>query len=131
MLDRRRRTLLMGSLLAVTLHAFDELAVVTALPVIVRDLGGREWYGSVFFAYLLTSMLGLVTAGWLATRHGPRPPFAWGLLLFAVGLALGAVAPTIRVVVVARAIQGFGGGTLTTIVYVIVNRCSRPTSGRA
>jgi len=40
-LDSRRRALLRGSLLAVTLHAYDELSVVTALPVIVADLGGR------------------------------------------------------------------------------------------
>ena len=59
----------MGSLLAVTLHAFDELPVVTALPVIVRDLGGRDLYGSVFFAYLLTSILGCGVVG----RSHPDP----------------------------------------------------------
>lgn len=121
-LDTRKRALLLGCLLAVTLHAFDELAVVTALPVIVADLGGRALYGSAFFSYVLSSIIGLVGAGWLATRHGPRRPLGWGLAVFAFGLVVAAFAPSMGVVVVARAFQGLGGGILNTVVLVIVNR---------
>ncbi len=121
-LDARKRALLLGSVLAVTLHAFDELSVVTALPVIVADLGGRHLYGSAFFSYVLASIVGLVGAGWLATRYGPRRPLGWGLAVFAFGLALAACAPSMAVVVVARAFQGLGGGILNTVVLVIVNR---------
>jgi MFS family permease len=121
-LDARRRALLMGSLLAVTLHAFDELSVVTALPVIVADLGGRALYGAAFFSYVLASIIGLVGAGWLATRYGPGRPLAWGFAVFAFGLGLAAIAPSMLVVVVARSFQGLGGGILNTVVLVIVNR---------
>ena len=54
--------LLLGLLLAVTLHAFDELAIATALPLIVDDLGGRSLYGAAFSAYLL------------ACRNAPKRP---------------------------------------------------------
>jgi hypothetical protein len=112
--------------LAVSLHAFDELAVVTALPVIAKDLGGRALYGSVFFAYVLASIVGLVAAGWLATKFGPGRPLGWGLTVFAVGLGIAAVAPTMEIVVAARALQGLGGGALNTIVLVIVSRAFEP-----
>lgn len=126
-LDARRRALLIGSLIAVTLHAFDELAVVTALPVIVADLGQRALYGTVFFAYLLSSLIGLVGAGWLATRYGPGRPLAWGLAAFAAGLVVAALAPSMGVVVAGRTLQGLGGGTLGTVVLVIVSREFEPS----
>lgn len=125
-LDGRRRALLIGCLLAVSLHAFDELSVVTALPLVVADLGGRALYGSAFFAYVLASIVGLVAAGWLATRFGPARPLGWGLAVFALGLAVAASAPTMPVVVLARALQGLGGGALNTIVLVIVSRAFAP-----
>lgn len=118
--------LLVGSLLAVTLHAFDEMAVVTVLPVISADLGGRSLYGAVFFAYLLASLIGLVVGGGQAARRGPAAAFAFGLSAFAVGLVFGAVAPTMEAVVAGRALQGLGGGVLAATVLVVVNRGFEP-----
>lgn len=117
-----RRALLVGSLLAVTLHAFDEMAVVTILPIVAAELGGRSLYGAVFFGYLLVSLIGLVIGGGQATRQGPAPAFALGLLAFAVGLALAAVAPSMEVLIAGRAIQGLGGGIVSATVLVVINR---------
>lgn len=121
-----RRVLLVGSLLAVTLHAFDEMAVGTVLPVISEELGGRSLYGAVFFAYLLASLVGLVVGGGQAARSGPSSAFALGIGAFAAGLALGAVAPTMEAVVAGRALQGLGGGVLAATVLVVVNRGFEP-----
>ncbi len=119
---RARRALLVGSLLAVTLHAFDEMAVVTVLPVIAAELGGRSLYGAVFFAYLLISLIGLVIGGGQAARRGPAWAFAWGLAAFASGLGLAALAPTMEFLVAGRAIQGLGGGMVSATVLVVINR---------
>ncbi len=117
-----RRTLLVGSLLAVTLHAFDEMAVVTVLPLIAEELGGRSLYGAVYFAYLLVSLVGLVVGGGRATRRGPASAFALGLVSFGLGLLVGALAPSMELVVAGRALQGFGGGVLSATVLVVVSR---------
>ena len=122
MLSAGRIALLAGSLLAVTLHAFDELAVTTMLPVIVDELGGRALYGAVFFAYLLASLVGLVIGGGEAGRRGPATPFALGLVIFAAGLGVGALAPSMEIVVLGRGLQGLGGGVLSATVYVVINR---------
>ncbi len=122
MLSTGRLALLAGSLLAVTLHAFDELAVTTMLPVIVDELGGRSLYGAVFFSYLLASLVGLVIGGGEAGRHGPAIPFALGLVVFGAGLAVGALAPNMEILVLGRAFQGLGGGVVSATVYVVINR---------
>ena len=117
-----RRGLTVGLLLAVTTNALAALAVVTIAPRIPADLGGLELYGWVFSAYLLASLLGTVWGGGTADRRGLRLPFGVGLGAFAIGLALAALAPTMAWVVAARVLQGFGGGTVTTCVYVAVTR---------
>lgn len=117
-----RRGLTIGLLLSVTTHALAALAVVTIAPRIPAELGGLELYGWLFSGYLLTSLLGTVWAGGEADRRGLRPPFAIGLAAFGLGLGLAAVAPSMLWVVAARALQGFGGGAVTTLVYVAVTR---------
>jgi MFS family permease len=98
------------------------LAVVTIAPRIPAELGALELYGWLFSGYLLASLLGTVWAGGEADRRGLRPPFAIGLAAFGLGLGLAALAPSMPWVVAARALQGFGGGALTTLVYVAVTR---------
>ena len=105
-----------------TVHAFDEMSVVTVMPVIAADLGGRHLYGAVFFAYLLVSLVGLVIGGGTSARRGPANAFVLGLTSFCLGLAMGALAPTMGVVVAGRALQGLGGGILSATVLVVVNR---------
>ena len=117
-----RRGLTIGLLLSVTTHALAALAVVTIAPRIPAELGGLELYGWLFSGYLLASLLGTVWGGGEADRRGLRPPFAIGLAAFGMGLGLAAVAPSMLWVVGARALQGFGGGAVTTLVYVAVTR---------
>jgi len=117
-----RRGLTIGLLLSVTTHALAALAVVTIAPRIPAELGGLELYGWLFSGYLLTSLLGTVWGGGEADRRGLRSPFAIGLGAFGLGLGLAAVAPSMLWVVGARALQGFGGGAVTTLVYVAVTR---------
>jgi len=117
-----RRGLTIGLLLSVTTHALAALAVVTIAPRIPAELGGLGLYGWLFSGYLLTSLLGTVWGGGEADRRGLRWPFAIGLTAFGLGLGLAAVAPSMPWVVGARALQGFGGGAVTTLVYVAVTR---------
>jgi MFS family permease len=117
-----RRGLTIGLLLAVSLTALASLALVTIAPRIPAELGGLELYGWLFSGYLLASLLGTVWGGAAADRRGLRRPFATGLALVAVGLAVAGVAPSMGWVIGARALQGFGSGVVTTCVYVAVTR---------
>jgi MFS family permease len=111
-----------GLLLTVSFVAFETLAVATILPAVVADLGGLHLYGWAFSAFLLTQLVGIIVAGLLADERGPAFPFALGVLLFAAGLLVGGLAPSMPLLIAGRALQGLGGGALSAISYVAVGR---------
>jgi MFS family permease len=92
------------------------------MPLVTDDLGGIALYGWVFSAFLLADLVGIVVAGELADRFGPAVPFGIGLALFALGLLIGGLAPSMPVLVGARAIQGFGAGAIPAVAYVVIGR---------
>jgi MFS family permease len=96
--------------------------VITVLPVISRDLGGISLYGWVISAFSLGMLFGIVVGGAQADRRGPAIPFAGGLLLFATGLAVGGLAPTMLALVLARGLQGVGAGVIDSVAFVSVGR---------
>jgi MFS family permease len=117
-----RRPLTVGLVLAVTLVAFEALAIATVLPVVSRQLGDLRLYGWVFSAFLLSSLIGIVVAGTLADRMPIGRPMLAGLALFAIGLVIGGTAPTMAVLVAGRAVQGLGAGVVPAVAYVAISR---------
>jgi MFS family permease len=122
LLDPRWRGLTAGLVLNVTFVAFEALAIATIMPLVVADLGGVALYGWVFSSFLLADLVGIVVAGELADRFGPAIPFGAGLALFVIGLLMGGLAPSMPVLVAARAIQGFGAGAIPAVAYVVIGR---------
>jgi MFS family permease len=100
--------LLLGMLLA----QFDGTVVVAALPTIAADLGEPGAVAGVSAAYLLTVTVSTPVHGRLGDLLGRRAVSVGALLVFAVGSALCATAPTFPALVAARALQGIGGGGL-------------------
>ncbi len=124
-----RRRLTAGLLLTITFVAFEALAVLAIMPVVVEDLGGISLYGWVFSAFFLGNLVGIVSAGLQIDRHGVARPFIIGLGLFGLGLIVGGSAPLMPVLVLGRAIQGFGAGAIPPVAYVAIGR-SYPEEAR-
>lgn len=118
--SRARRATTVGIVLVITLVAFEAIAVATAMPTAVRELDGLAYYGWPFTAFLVASVVGIVTSGEYCDRRGPRLPVVGGLAIFAVGLLAAGAAPDMAVFVLGRAIQGFGSGAVVVAVYVLV-----------
>lgn len=117
-----RRALTIGLVLTVTLVAFEALAVVTILPVIKDDLGGLRLYGWVTSAFFLGTLVGIVVAGAESDRRGPAAPYLLGIVLFSAGLVIGGLAPTMLILVLARALQGIGAGAIPATAYASIGR---------
>jgi MFS family permease len=98
------------------------LAVVTVLPEVEADLGGLAWYGWVTTAFFLGTLIGIVFAGGQADRHGLGRPYVIGLALFAAGLIVAGLAPSMPVLVLGRVVQGFGAGAVPAVGYVAIGR---------
>lgn len=117
-----RRALTIGLVLTITLVAFEALAVSTVMPTVARELSGLGLYGWVFSAFFLGSLIGIVIVGGAIDRRGLAVPFGLGLGLFAIGLLVGGLAPSMPVLVAARFIQGLGAGAIPPIAYVAIGR---------
>lgn len=117
-----RRGLAVGLLLTITMIAFENLGVATAMPVVAEDLGDLSLYGWAFTAPLLASLIGIAVAGRHVDRLGPGRPFALGIALFAGGIAVAGAAPNMEVLVVGRFVQGLGTGVIPPVAYAAIGR---------
>jgi MFS family permease len=108
--------------LALVMVTLDNLVVTTALPVIRTDLHasleGLEWTVN---AYTLTFAVLLLTGAALGDRFGRRRMFAVGLGIFTVASAVAALAPSMGVLVAARAVQGAGGAIVMPLTLTILS----------
>ncbi|WP_312114232.1 MFS transporter [Brevibacillus reuszeri] len=114
------RALTIGIVLVVTATAFEGLAVTTIAPGLSRELQGANLYGWIFSAYLLAQLIGTVITGQLVDKKGPAQPFITMILLFAIGIVVAAIAPTMPILLIGRILQGFGAGALINCVYTII-----------
>ena len=119
--DSSHRATTLGIILGMSLVAFESLAVATIAPRFAESLGGMALYGWVFSSFLLLSLLGISVSGKHIDRHGPWPALAAGLGVFGLGLLLSGLAPSMPVLLAGRALQGLGGGAVTTALYASVN----------
>ncbi len=116
------RALSIGILVLMTSIAVEGMAVATIVPTAATELGGLEWYGWAFSAFMLTSLLGAIGGGELADKRSPAVAGKLALALFAVGLLVAGCAPSWPVLLVGRAFQGFGAGGMGTLAYLAVAR---------
>lgn len=119
--DRTKRLTLLACILGSTIVMVDGSAVTVALPQIRDELGGglagQQWTSN---AYLLTLGSLLMVAGSLGDVYGQRRIFLLGVIGFGVTSLLCAVAPTIEMLVVGRALQGAAGALLTPSALAVI-----------
>ena len=111
----------------------DGTVVNTALPAIAddlnADLAGIQW---VLSSYLLTLGSLVVVGGSLGDRWGRKRVFMLGLAGFAITSLLCGVAPSIGLLIVARAVQGVSAALLVPGSLAIVSASFHPDDrGRA
>lgn len=123
---RPYRALTIGATLLIAQIAFESLAVTTAMPTVARALNGLSYYAVAFGATLAASMVGMVVSGQWSDARGPTPALYSGIVAFTVGLLVAGFAPSMAVLILGRALQGFGGGQLIVALYVIVSRVYPP-----
>jgi EmrB/QacA subfamily drug resistance transporter len=119
--SRRRWTVLAVCALSMFLVGVDATIVNVGLPEIGRglDVGtrGLEW---VVDAYTVAMASLLIVSGALADRLGRRRIFRTGLLVFGLASLVCALAPSLGVLVAARAVQGIGASMLSPVALAIV-----------
>jgi len=111
--SRQQRLTLVATILGSTVVFLDSTVVNVALPAIADGLdaalAGQQW---VVEAYMLTLVSLLLVGGSLGDQFGRRRVFVVGLIAFGATSALCAVAPSVELLIAARALQGVAGALL-------------------
>lgn len=118
----RRRILLVfaGLLVSMLLSSLDQTIFSTALPTIVGELHGVNHMLWVTTAYLVAATIMMPIYGKLGDLIGRKGLFIGALSVFLVGSVVGGLAQDMTWLIVARAIQGIGGGGLMILSQAII-----------
>lgn len=109
---KRKVTIMIAIMSAMLFAALNQTIVGTALPRIISELGGMEYYSWVFTIYMLTSSITALLVGKLSDIYGRKPFLLIGIFIFLVGSFLNGTSDSILQLIVYRGIQGFGGGMI-------------------
>jgi len=121
-LSRNRRLCILSiCCLSLLIVGLDITALNVALPVIGRGLdagiSGLQW---TVDAYIVVMASLLMFAGSMGDRLGRRRVFVTGLVLFSAASVLCALAPTVELLIAARALQGVGASMLNPVAMSII-----------
>ena len=85
---RAKMEILFAVMLGLFLGALDQTIVGPALPTIVTQLSGNDYYVWAVTIYLLTSTISVPFWGKLSDLYGRKPIFMIGIVIFLIGSAL-------------------------------------------
>ena len=113
-------------MLAMFLGALDQTIVAPALPTIGRALHDVDQLPWVVTAYLLSSTAVTPLYGKLSDIHGRRAMMLVSIGMFVLGSIACALAPTMLTLILARGLQGIGGGGLISLAQTIIGDIVAP-----
>ncbi|GAA4669270.1 MULTISPECIES: MDR family MFS transporter [Amycolatopsis] len=119
-LRSERGPVLVAIMLSTGLVALDSTIIATAVPSVVRDLGGFSQFPWLFSVYLLTQAVTVPLYGKFADSLGRKPVLFFGIGVFLLGSVLCGAAWSMPVLIAARAVQGIGAGAVQPISMTVV-----------
>ncbi|PAS97916.1 MAG: MFS transporter [Candidatus Dactylopiibacterium carminicum] len=111
---------MIGICLVIILIALDSTVVGTAMPRIVGELRGYDLYPWIASAYLMGSAVTIPIAGRLGDLYGRKPFVLAAIILFTATSAACGFASSMMQLVIARGLQGVGGGMLIGVAFACV-----------
>ena len=127
---REKMEILFAVMLGLFLGALDQTIVGPALPTIVTQLSGNDYYVWAITIYLLTSTISVPFWGKLSDLYGRKPIFMIGIVIFLVGSALSGLSQNMAMLILFRGIQGIGAGSLFPVALAVIGDLFTPAGAR-
>ncbi len=96
--------------LGIGLHALDIFVITTIMPAVIADIGGLTFYTWTTMLYMVGSLVGAASGGYLRAVAGRRRGYVIGGAILLVGTIGCAIPPDMFWLLAARVVKGFGGG---------------------
>jgi MFS family permease len=109
-------------MLGVVMYALQILLVVTMMPTVVAEIGGGAWYVWASMLYQVGAIVGAASVGPVWSKTGGRGAFVLAGFIFALGTLGCAIAPGMLELILARGVQGYGGGLIIGGTMGLVSR---------
>ncbi|KRK49090.1 EmrB QacA subfamily drug resistance transporter [Secundilactobacillus kimchicus JCM 15530] len=106
--------------IATFMSAIEGTIVSTAMPTIVGDLQGVSLMNWVFSIFLLTNAIATPLYGKVADMLGRKRVFLFGLTVFVAGSVLSGLSTSMASLILWRAVQGIGAGSIMPISFTII-----------
>ncbi|GIM88606.1 MFS transporter [Paractinoplanes toevensis] len=119
-LRSERGPVLAAVMLTTALVAIEGTIIATAVPSIVKDIGGFTEFPWLFSIFLLAQAVSVPIYGKLNDLFGRKPVILWGIGLFLVGSILCGVAWAMGPLIAFRIVQGLGAGAILPTTITIV-----------
>lgn len=115
-----RGPILISLMVTTGLVAIDATVLATAVPTIVKDLGGFSLFPWLFSIYLLAQAVTTPIYAKLSDVFGRKPIILFGIALFLLGSILCGLAWSMPALIAFRAVQGLGAGAVQPTSITIV-----------
>ncbi|HZH62448.1 MAG TPA: MDR family MFS transporter [Metabacillus sp.] len=126
-LENRQKVLIMIAIMSAMFFAAVNMTIVgTALPKIVSQIGGMEYFDWVFTVYMLTSTITAMLVGKLSDIYGRKIFILIGIGIFMTGAFLCGTSDNIIQLILYRGLQGFGGGMIMSSAFTTVGDLFSP-----
>lgn len=123
---KEKVTIMIAIIGAMFFAAVNQTIVGNALPKIIADLGGLDYYSWVFTIYMLTSAITTILVGKLSDIYGRKPFILTGIFVFMIGAFLSGLSKDIIQLIIYRGIQGFGAGMIMSTAFTAVGDLFAP-----
>ena len=119
-LRSERGPVLLAIMVSTGLVAIDATILATAVPSVVKDIGGFSAFPWLFSIYLLAQAVTVPIYSKLADMIGRKPIIIIGIGLFLLGSVLCGVAWSMPALIAFRALQGLGAGAVQPMSITII-----------
>jgi EmrB/QacA subfamily drug resistance transporter len=123
---RDARLITFGVLLPLFMGSIDNTILASALPTIGRDFGDVRGLPWLITIYLLAATAGMPLYGKIADIHGRRKALRIAIVIHMAGSLICALAPSIAIFILGRAVQGIGGAGLAAVSVIVLGDIAAP-----
>lgn len=124
--EKKKLTIMIAIIIALFFAMINQTIVGTAMPRIIAQLGGMEYYSWIITIYMLTASIATILVGKLSDIYGRKPFIMTGLAIFMLGSLLSGTSTTIMQLIIFRGLQGAGSGIIMSTAFIAVGDLYSP-----